>query len=192
MAARRLRRCRCCATVVPPGSSHASRHSTTRSTHGSIGSGARRSTRCSTGSPRQPTTASCGSRSGACVPRGRVIPRWPFASACRWAWSRGSRTVPSRCASVAPAGARPAPRRAAPLRDAPPDHELVPVRSCGVGIHRRDAVEQLTAAPAYFVLAGLVASSRVYVKMHHASDVLVGAALGIALGAIARRVLPLE
>src|SRR5262245_61656448 len=38
-------------------------------------------------------------------------------------------------------------------------------------------------APAYFVLAGLVATSRVYVKMHHASDVLVGAAIGFAVGA---------
>jgi undecaprenyl-diphosphatase len=47
-------------------------------------------------------------------------------------------------------------------------------------------------APAYFVLAGLVATSRVYVKMHHASDVLVGAALGLTMGAIARRVLPLD
>ncbi len=46
-------------------------------------------------------------------------------------------------------------------------------------------------APAFFVLAGLVATSRVYVKMHHASDVLVGAALGVAMGAVARRVLPL-
>jgi membrane-associated phospholipid phosphatase len=46
-------------------------------------------------------------------------------------------------------------------------------------------------APAYFVLAALVATSRVYVKMHHASDVLVGAALGIAMGAVARRVLPI-
>jgi undecaprenyl-diphosphatase len=46
-------------------------------------------------------------------------------------------------------------------------------------------------APAYFALAALVASSRVYVKMHHASDVLVGAALGLMMGAVARRVLPL-
>lgn len=42
---------------------------------------------------------------------------------------------------------------------------------------------------AWFVLAGLVASSRVYVRMHHASDVVAGAGLGLALGAIARRVL---
>lgn len=41
--------------------------------------------------------------------------------------------------------------------------------------------------PAYHVLAALVAASRVYVGLHHASDVLVGAALGIALGRLARR-----
>lgn len=47
-------------------------------------------------------------------------------------------------------------------------------------------------APLYFVLASLVAGSRVYVRMHHASDVLAGAALGVAFGAAARRLLPLE
>jgi undecaprenyl-diphosphatase len=43
------------------------------------------------------------------------------------------------------------------------------------------------SAPAWFTLAALVASSRVYVRMHHASDVTAGAALGLALGAVARR-----
>jgi membrane-associated phospholipid phosphatase len=45
------------------------------------------------------------------------------------------------------------------------------------------------AAPAYFGLAGVVAASRVYTRMHHASDVLAGAFLGLAMGAIAKRVL---
>jgi len=44
--------------------------------------------------------------------------------------------------------------------------------------------------PVYFGLAAIVASSRVYVKVHHASDVVVGAALGLGLGALARRVWP--
>jgi undecaprenyl-diphosphatase len=44
-------------------------------------------------------------------------------------------------------------------------------------------------APAVFALAGLVASSRVYVRMHHASDVLAGGAWGLVFGVIARRVL---
>lgn len=43
------------------------------------------------------------------------------------------------------------------------------------------------AGPAYFALAGLVAYSRVHVRMHHAADVVGGAALGLTLGAIARR-----
>jgi undecaprenyl-diphosphatase len=45
------------------------------------------------------------------------------------------------------------------------------------------------AAPAYFGLATLVAASRVYTRMHHASDVLAGAFLGLAMGAVAKRVL---
>jgi len=46
--------------------------------------------------------------------------------------------------------------------------------------------------PAYYAVAVIVASSRVYVKMHHASDVVVGAALGAVMGHMARRVLPLK
>jgi undecaprenyl-diphosphatase len=48
------------------------------------------------------------------------------------------------------------------------------------------------AAPAYFAVAGIVAYSRVYTKMHHPSDVLVGAGLGLVLGQIGRRLLPLS
>lgn len=43
------------------------------------------------------------------------------------------------------------------------------------------------AAPFYFGLAALVAASRVYTRMHHASDVVAGAALGLALGQVAKR-----
>jgi undecaprenyl-diphosphatase len=45
--------------------------------------------------------------------------------------------------------------------------------------------------PIYYTLATIVASSRVHVRMHHASDVIAGAALGAALGEIARAVFPL-
>lgn len=41
--------------------------------------------------------------------------------------------------------------------------------------------------PFWYALAVVVAGSRVYVRMHHASDVIAGAALGIALGQVARR-----
>jgi undecaprenyl-diphosphatase len=45
--------------------------------------------------------------------------------------------------------------------------------------------------PLYYGVAAVVASSRVYVKIHHASDVVAGAALGVGLAAVARRVWPL-
>ena len=41
--------------------------------------------------------------------------------------------------------------------------------------------------PLYYGLAAVVSSSRVYVKMHHASDVIAGAAIGVGLAAFARR-----
>ncbi|MCZ7528852.1 MAG: phosphatase PAP2 family protein [Acidimicrobiia bacterium] len=44
----------------------------------------------------------------------------------------------------------------------------------------------------YYALAGLVAASRVYVRLHHASDVVAGSLLGIAMGRLARRVAPLN
>ncbi|MBI2711151.1 MAG: phosphatase PAP2 family protein [Actinobacteria bacterium] len=40
---------------------------------------------------------------------------------------------------------------------------------------------------AWYGVAGAVAASRVHVKIHHASDVLAGAAVGLALGRVARR-----
>ena len=45
--------------------------------------------------------------------------------------------------------------------------------------------------PVYFTVAAIVASSRVYVKMHHASDVIAGATLGVGLGLIGRKLAPL-
>lgn len=45
--------------------------------------------------------------------------------------------------------------------------------------------------PLYYATAVLVATSRVYVRVHHASDVVAGIAVGAALGAIGRRIFPL-
>ena len=45
--------------------------------------------------------------------------------------------------------------------------------------------------PAYYALAAVVAASRAYVRVHHASDVIGGVPIGIALGRIARRLYPL-
>lgn len=44
--------------------------------------------------------------------------------------------------------------------------------------------------PLYYAAAAVVATSRTYVKIHHASDVVAGAATGLVLGRIARRVWP--
>lgn len=43
-------------------------------------------------------------------------------------------------------------------------------------------------APVYWVLAGVVGTSRVHVKIHHASDVVGGAIVGTAIGLIARQI----
>ena len=45
--------------------------------------------------------------------------------------------------------------------------------------------------PLYYVVAVVVAWSRVYVKMHHASDVVAGMAIGAVFGRIGRRLVPL-
>lgn len=47
-------------------------------------------------------------------------------------------------------------------------------------------------APVYYTLAGAVAASRVYVCLHHASDVVAGAGLGLVFGAVARRLAPVR
>ncbi|HEV7864351.1 MAG TPA: phosphatase PAP2 family protein [Acidimicrobiia bacterium] len=44
--------------------------------------------------------------------------------------------------------------------------------------------------PPWYLIAGLVAFSRVYVRLHHTSDILGGAALGLAVGYAARRFAP--
>ena len=40
----------------------------------------------------------------------------------------------------------------------------------------------------WYGLAAVVASSRIHTRAHHASDVLVGAAVGLVLGRIAKKV----
>jgi len=94
-------------------------------------------------------------------------------------------------------------RRVRPTADTPPEEPLP------YGMHRPrtssfpsgHATSAFTAAmlladsplaPAYFALAVAVAGSRVYTKMHHTSDIAVGALLGIGMGAVARRLLPLN
>jgi membrane-associated phospholipid phosphatase len=84
------------------------------------------------------------------------------------------------------------------VREAPRPHKLrTPLSSSFPSGHASAA---FTAAgvlghgdplwPLYYGVAAVVASSRVYVKIHHASDVVAGAALGVGLAAVARRVWP--
>jgi membrane-associated phospholipid phosphatase len=42
--------------------------------------------------------------------------------------------------------------------------------------------------PFWFALAAFVASSRVHVKIHHASDVVAGAVIGVGLGRLVRKI----
>jgi membrane-associated phospholipid phosphatase len=44
--------------------------------------------------------------------------------------------------------------------------------------------------PLYYAVGAVVAGSRVYVKIHHPSDVVAGALVGVALACIARRTWP--
>jgi undecaprenyl-diphosphatase len=46
-------------------------------------------------------------------------------------------------------------------------------------------------APLYYGLALVVSASRVYVKIHHASDVVGGMVVGAGLGRLAKRLMPL-
>lgn len=46
--------------------------------------------------------------------------------------------------------------------------------------------------PVYYVLAVIVAASRIHVRIHHASDVIGGVITGVALGEAVRRAVPLQ
>ncbi|MDA8296501.1 MAG: phosphatase PAP2 family protein [Actinomycetota bacterium] len=52
--------------------------------------------------------------------------------------------------------------------------------------------EQDAAAPGYLAAAAVIATSRLYVRIHHASDVIGGAIIGLGLGYLLRRLMPLE
>jgi undecaprenyl-diphosphatase len=48
------------------------------------------------------------------------------------------------------------------------------------------AATLIDGGPGWYVAAAAVASTRIYVRLHHASDVIAGAAFGVALGRIMR------
>jgi undecaprenyl-diphosphatase len=51
--------------------------------------------------------------------------------------------------------------------------------------------DQDALKPLYYLVAAIVAWSRVYVRIHHASDVVAGIAVGTLLGKIGKRLFPL-
>ena len=52
--------------------------------------------------------------------------------------------------------------------------------------------ERSKVKPLWFGLATIVATSRIHVRIHHASDVVLGAGIGLTLGRLVRRVVPLR
>ena len=92
-------------------------------------------------------------------------------------------------------------RRARPVHDGPRPLPLrIPLTSSFPSGHASSAFFAATLlsdgdtslAPLYYVAALVVASSRVYVKIHHASDVIGGAVVGTMLGRLAKRLVPLD
>ena len=92
-------------------------------------------------------------------------------------------------------------RRVRPEDDHPPEGPLPygmhrPLTSSFPSGHAASAFTAATllaggpATPVWFALAAAVASSRVYTQMHHTSDIVAGAALGIVLGRALRPLLP--
>lgn len=50
------------------------------------------------------------------------------------------------------------------------------------------SAERSVWSPVYWALAGVVATSRIHVKIHHGSDVLAGVGVGTVIGLIGRRI----
>ena len=90
-------------------------------------------------------------------------------------------------------------RRTRPVVEtAHPHHLRVPLTSSFPSGHATSAFsaalllsEDDVLWPLYYGVAVVVAASRVHVRIHHASDVAVGAVLGTAFGLVARRLYPL-
>jgi undecaprenyl-diphosphatase len=92
-------------------------------------------------------------------------------------------------------------RRTRPVSSAPRPLPLrVPLTSSFPSGHASSAFFAATLlaeddpalAPLLFAMAAVIAASRPYVRIHHASDVIAGAFIGTALAMLARRLVPLE
>lgn len=87
-------------------------------------------------------------------------------------------------------------RRTRPVADVPRPHHLrkplttsFPSGHASSGAMAAVLLSDGSRVPAaWFAVAAVVAGSRVHVRIHHASDIVAGAALGTVLGLIVRRV----
>ena len=112
----------------------------------------------------------------------------------RWASSRALTNGPIK--STVP----PRPRPSTELAEGPLPYGMRrPITSSFPSGHATAAFTAATillatggADPLWYALAAVVAGSRVYVRMHHASDVVVGALVGLALGHAVAPLLPAE
>lgn len=88
-------------------------------------------------------------------------------------------------------------RRTRPVHDSSRPHQLrQPRTSSFPSGHASAAMVAATLLSrdsrhpaAWYLVAGVVAASRAHVRIHHASDVIGGLAVGAAIGAVARRLL---
>ena len=87
-------------------------------------------------------------------------------------------------------------KRSRPVQEVPRPHKLrqpktssFPSGHASAAMVAAALLSRHTGGVAWYALAGVVATSRIHVRIHHASDVAGGLAVGVVLGAIARRVL---
>ena len=87
---------------------------------------------------------------------------------------------------------RPQPAGARPLRLRTPRTKSFPSGHASAGFTAATLITDSGGSPlVWYPLAAAVGLSRVHVRIHHASDVVAGAVVGVALGQIAKRVWPL-
>jgi undecaprenyl-diphosphatase len=90
--------------------------------------------------------------------------------------------------------------RVRPRRESPRPHRLrQPLTSSFPSGHTTAAFcaavllsEDDPLGPLYFGVATVVAASRIHVEIHHPSDVAAGVVIGLALGFLGRRLMPLD